>query len=221
MVIGDKSVFWQALIFTIIIFGIGLLLGYYLELSRANTIELNLLSSEINLLDEQMRGRIVEGSNLSCAIAKGSTFAFADKIYEEAIKLEKYDSSSKFNREMMIVLHKRYDLLRTMLWDESMKLKKKCPDFHTVVYFFDYATEDIELEGRQSFFSNLLLDTKNNNPSKILLIPISTNLELASVEVVIENYGIESTPSVLIDEKRIVDEIVTLEEMEALIFSRK
>ena len=219
MVEGSKSVFWQALIFTIVIFGLGLLFGYYLESSRASSVELNLLSSEVSLLDEQIRGRIVEDSNLSCEIAMGSTFAFADKIYEEALNLEKYDSSSKFNKDVLVVLHKRYDLLRAMLWDESIKLRKRCSSFHTVVYFFEYAPENIELKGRQGFFSKLLLDVKNNHPGEILLIPIASNLDLASVQLAMENYGVEEMPSVLIDEKRVVSEIVTLEEMEGFIFS--
>lgn len=216
---GSKHVFWQAFVFTIVVFGVGIVFGYYLESSRASNVEFNLLASEINLLDQQMRGKIVGESNLSCEIAVGSTFTFADKIYEDALKLEKYGSSSKFNEEIMLVLHRRYDLLRTMLWDESIKLKKRCPSFHTVVYFFDYEPESVELKGEQDFFSRLLIDAKNSNPGRILLIPIAANLDLSSVELAIENYKIKKMPSVLIDEKTVVDEIVTLQEMEGFIFS--
>ena len=35
MVGGSKSVFWQALVFTVVIFAIGLLFGFYLESLRA------------------------------------------------------------------------------------------------------------------------------------------------------------------------------------------
>ena len=220
MVGGSKSVFWQALVFTVIIFGVGLLLGYYLESSRASKVELNLLNSEVALLDEQIRGRIIEDSNVSCEVAIGSTFAFADKIYGEALALEKYDSSSKFNKEIMIVLHKRYDILRMMLWDESLKLKKRCPSFHTVIYLFEYSPENIEIKGRQGYFSNLLLDVKNNNPGKILLIPIAANLDLASIDVAMEIYGINELPSIIIDEKKVVNNIITLEEIEKMIFSK-
>ena len=49
----SKHVFWQALVFTVIIFAMGLILGFYLESSRTNEVELRLLGSEVNLLDEQ------------------------------------------------------------------------------------------------------------------------------------------------------------------------
>ena len=220
MVSGSRNVFWQALVFTIIVFGLGLLLGYYFEISRASSLELNLLSSEMSLFDEQLRSKIVGESNLSCEVAVGSTFAFADKIYDEALRLEKYDSSSKFNRDVLLVLHRRYDLLRTMLWDESISLKKRCPGFHTVVYFFNYSPEDVELKGRQVFLSRLLTDVKNEHPSDVLLIPIASNLDLISVEIAMESYGVKNSPAILIDEKKVVDYIVTLKEMEDFIFSQ-
>jgi hypothetical protein len=217
---GNKSVFWQALIVTILIFIVGLIFGYYIESSRTSTVELNLLSSEVNLLDEQLRGNIVENSNLSCEIAVDSTFAFADKVYDEALKLEQYDLSSKFNSEIMLALHRRYDLLRTMLWTEAVTLKKRCPGFHTVVYFFDYTSKDIDIKAKQSFFSNLLKDVKDGNPSKVLLIPIAADLDLASVEIAMQNYGVKSSPVILIDENKIVNDVVTLKEIEDLIFSK-
>jgi hypothetical protein len=215
----SKSVFWQALIVTIVIFAAGLVLGYYLESSRATGVEISLLGSEMNLLDEQMRAKIIGDSNVSCDLAVESTFAFADKIYGEALKLEQYGASSKFTNEVMLVLHRRYDLLRMMLWDESVKLKARCGGFHTVVYFFDYNSEDMNIKARQAFFSNILLDVKNGRPGEVLLIPIASNLDLASVDLAMENYQVSMTPSVLIDERKIVGDIVTFDEMSGFVFS--
>ncbi len=216
---GSKSVFWQALIATIVVFAAGLVLGYYLESSRATSVEINLLGSEVNLLDEQMRAKIIGDSNISCDLAVESTFAFADKIYSEAVKLEDYEASSKFTNDVMLVLHRRYDLLRMMLWDESVKLKSRCGGFHTVVYFFDYGSDDVDVKARQTFFSNMLLDVKNAHPGEVLLIPIAGNLDLASVDLAMENYNVLKTPSIVIDEKKIVDDIVTIEEMNNFVFS--
>ena len=216
--VGSKSAFWQALVFTIIVFAIGLIFGFYLESSRASTVEISLLGSEINLLDQQLRGEIIKNSNVDCKISLESTFAFADKVYEEAVKLEEYESSSKFNRETMLVLHKRYDLLRTMFWLEAVTLKARCPTFHTVVYFFDYGTEDIKIKARQTFFSNLLMDVKNKNPGRILLIPIAADLDLAAVDMAMQNYKVRSSPMILIDEKEMVGDVITSKELEKLIF---
>src|SRR3989338_8184405 len=109
--VNTKHAFWQALIFTIIIFSIGLIMGYFLENSRADKIELSLLNSEISILDQQIRNRGITQFDIGCEEAKESTFSFANKIYDEAVQLEKYDSQAKFVQTTKI-LHKRYDLLR-------------------------------------------------------------------------------------------------------------
>ncbi|MDP3881399.1 MAG: hypothetical protein Q8Q31_00790 [Nanoarchaeota archaeon] len=216
--VNNKHAFWQALIFTIIIFSIGLIFGYFIESSRSDKAELALLKSEVNFLDEQLRGRIIESSNLSCDIAQKSTFTFADRIYQEALKLEKYDAASKFDRETLNVLHQRYDILRMMLWFEGKKVQERCNGFHTVVYFFQYDPQDVEIRAKQAFFSRLLMDIKNRKGDEILLIPIAANLDLASIQLANANNNISQIPAILIDSERVVDEVVTLEEMERIIF---
>jgi hypothetical protein len=217
---SNKHVFWQALVFTVIIFGIGLILGYFLETQRAGKIEFNLMNSEINMVDEQLRYSMLQNSNISCDLATKSIFSFADKIYEEAQTLEKYDSSTKFTRDAMISMHKRYDLLRTMLWDEAINTKARCGNFHTVVYFFDYSTDDVGKRGEQTFYGRMLTDLKNAYPDEILLIPIAANLDIASIELAKENYNIQIIPSIIIDEKKIVSGETTVEELEKAIFGK-
>lgn len=215
----SKHAFWQALIFTIVIFGLGLLLGVFLEDSREDSARQALLKSELNILDDQLRDRIIEDFGVDCDLAKKSLFDFADKIYDEAFRLEVYDGSSQFNRESFYTLHRRYDLLRTLLWTEAVTLKDTCDeDFHTVVYLYEYASDDIDVESKQNFYSRLLLELKEKYEGEILLIPIAGNTELSSVELLKENYGISELPILIIDEDRKVNEIVTLEELEDIIF---
>lgn len=216
--VSNKSAFWQALILSSFIFGLGIILGFFLEGSRADKIELNVMKSEISVLDEQLRNRILEDSTISCALGFESTFSFADDIYDEAVKLEKYDAASKF-RSMLKVVHTRYDLLRMQVWADALYLKKNCStDIHTIVYFFQYDTEDVDIKAQQTTFSRLLVDLKEQYPGEILLIPIAANLDLNSVELAMQVYKIKKTPSILIDEQEVVDEIVTFEALENLVF---
>ena len=217
--VNSKHAFWQALVFTAVVFVLGLMLGFFLENSRASEIELNLIHSEINLLDEQLRNRVINELNVSCSLAVDSTFEFADRIYAEAVKLEKYDSASKFTDDLKII-HKRYDLLRVILWSDAARLRKNCgEDFHTVVYFFNYNSEDLNVKAEQATFSRLLVDLKDKYPGDILLIPIAGNLELESITLAKEFYDIES-PAILIDDKRVIDEIVTFNELENTVFKQ-
>ncbi|MBI2632599.1 hypothetical protein HYW75_06345 [Candidatus Pacearchaeota archaeon] len=150
--VNNKHAFWMALVFTLIIFALGLMSGFFFESSRADDLRLRVEHSEINLLDEQLRTRVISDLNVGCSLAMENTFDFADKIYEEAVKLEEYDSASKFTSSLMEV-HKRYDLLRMMLWVEASKLRNNCTkDFHIAVYFFDYNIQDFDTRARQTTF---------------------------------------------------------------------
>jgi len=67
--VNSKYAFWQALVFTILIFVLGIFSGFFLENSRADSIEVNLMNSEINLLDEQLRTRITDDLDIECDLA--------------------------------------------------------------------------------------------------------------------------------------------------------
>ena len=213
----SRHVFWQALVFTVVIFVIGLVAGFFLEVSRSSSIENAVAKSETSLLDEQLRNRAIGSLNVSCAEAIDSTFAFADSIYSEAQQLEQYGTSSTFT-DSLISLHKRYDLLRTMLWFESIDLRGKCQgSFHTVVYFYDFDTDDVSVKAKQVFFSRALADLKNRNPGNVLLIPIARNLDLESVRVASDEFGVTTSPAIVIDEKTKVYEINSYDEFEKLV----
>ena len=211
---NNEHAFWQALVFTFIIFIIGFIFGFFLEVFRGDKMESVLLNSEINLLDEQLRASTGDYFNISCNEIEEGLFNFADKIYYESIKLEKYERSERFS-ETLFLIHKRYDLLRMMLWGETIKAKKDCKsDFHTVVYLYEYETEDIDKQSKQAFFSRLLFDLKTKNPDKVLLIPIAVNTELDSVNLSTRSYNISSYPVIIVDEKKIFTEVIKFGDFE-------
>lgn len=216
--VGNKGAFWQALVFTLVVFGIGMIFGYFLENSRADKIEFALIGSEINLLDEQLRSGIIGSGNLSCDVAVASTFSFADKIYSDALMLEKYADAGKFSNDVLMALHRKYDLLRMILWDESIRLRNRCGGFNTIVYFFHYNIGDINLKARQVLYSRILMDIKNKHSNKVLLIPIASNMDLASVELAMEKYRVEETPSIFVNENKVISEVITFEEFEKIVF---
>lgn len=218
--VGSKRAFWQAFIFTAIIFGIGLMIGFFFEVSRANSAENVVSDAEISLLDEQLRNRAATELNLSCDAAVESMFQFADSIYNDASALEQQDASTQFSNRFAS-LHRRYDLLRTILWIEGISLKNRCGNsFHTVVYLYTYKPREVEARAQQSFYSRLLLDLKYAHPEEILLIPIATNTNLGSVDLILQRYNISHMPAIIVDENVSITNIATLEELERIVFQR-
>ena len=110
--------------------------------------------------------------------------------------------------------------MRVNLWLESLKLRARCNEsFHTVLYFFDYGSTEVEVRSRQRVLSLILLDLKYKYPDEVLLLPIAANLDLDSVDVIRENYNISISPSIIIDESYVLSSIITLDELEKEIFN--
>ncbi len=216
--VNSKHAFWQALIFALIVFVFGMFIGFYLENARVERVQNALLVTEINTLDEQVRNSIIENTKIGCNISTKSTFEFADKIYNEATRLELYDSSSKFTSELKTI-HKKYDLLRMMLWEESQTIREKCPNkFHTAIYLFTYDTQDIALRSKQTVFSRILIELKEKHGSDVLLIPIAADLNISSVELIKQVYNVTSLPAIIVDERKVITQLPTYEELEKDIF---
>lgn len=216
--VGNKNAFFQALIFTILVFMLGLLAGSYLEFFRADNFQQAALSSEINLLDQQIRRDTLGSFDVSCESAKSGLFNFADKVYRDALLLEEYDSASKLSNQLEI-LHRKYDLLRVLLWMEAIDVREECgDDFHTVVYFFKYGLEDIDVNSEQIVYSRLLKDLKDEHVDDVLLIPIATNLDIESVEIILNSYGLGTGPLIFVDETIVIDGIPAYDELETIVF---
>ncbi|MAG10868.1 hypothetical protein CMI44_00965 [Candidatus Pacearchaeota archaeon] len=216
---NDKHVFWEALVVAVFIFGIGIIFGIFLENSRAERISEIYSTSEINLLDLQIQTELLGVENINCEQAVKKNIEFADKVYEDAKILEEYERASRL-KENLVQQHERYDLLRTLLWLNSLKIKERCDggNFHTVVYLYDYLPEDIEEKNKQAVFSRFLEELKEEKGDTIILIPIAKNLDISSLDLLIEGYGIEQT-SIILDETLVVEELSDLNKIEEKIDS--
>ncbi|MEK6927697.1 MAG: hypothetical protein AABX11_04660 [Nanoarchaeota archaeon] len=212
----NKRIFWQALLSTLLIFGIGLILGLFLENYRSDNAEVMLINSEVRILDEQLRISSLGVINVSCDTVRSNTFDFANEIYLEALKLEDYDSSHKF-KDTFLVLHKRYDLLRFLLWTEVLGLEQRCGQtFHTIVYLYDYSSDDLQQKARQNYFGRYLGELKEKYPEDMLLLPIAADMDLSSVNYVLDKYEIANMPAVIFDGQVVItenDDLVNLDKL--------
>tara|TARA_Y100000310_G_scaffold289197_1_gene315425 strand:+ start:3827 stop:4498 length:672 start_codon:yes stop_codon:yes gene_type:complete len=214
---SNRHVFWEALIVTIFIFGIGMMLGISLENRRSATIAELYIESELNLLDLKIQADILNLGILNCEAAEKENIKFGDRIFEEARLLQKLEESQTLT-DSLKQQHKKYDLLRTLFWVNSIKIKKQCNStFHTIVYIYDYATILLEQKARQSAFSKYISELKQEKGDKVILIPIAGNMDLLSTESLMLEYEIEKLPVIIIDESEKIYEIEQLSEINALV----
>lgn len=201
MEIRNRNIFWESLILAVFIFALGILLGYFLEMNRTKDIITLYQQSELDMLDVKIQESAFSLEDIDCNYSLIENVNFADRIYNEAKLLEDYEDSSKLSEGIMLQ-HKKYDLLRTLLWINTLKLKEQCPNnIKTIVYFYEYKPENLDIKSQQLIFSRKLEELKNNLGNEIILIPIAGNLDLNSINYMKSVYNIKSLPVVLIDEK--------------------
>ena len=138
---SNNILFLEALILALFIFGLGILLGVFIEDARMTNIQDKYLSSRTNLLDIQTFSELMNNPEFPCEYAIKKNIEFGNKIYEDSLILARYENSRSLKDNLM-EQHKIYDLLRTIFWVNSMNLKNRCSEFHTLVYLYNYNEQD-------------------------------------------------------------------------------
>lgn len=216
--LGNKHTFWQALIVALLIFWSGILLGIMFEQSRADKLKNFYYGSETEIFDMRVQQELLRISNVSCAFVAEQSILSADRIYEEARQLEKYDAASKVSEDVRR-LHKRYDLLRVMLWAALQEHQLRCKeDFNVVVYLYQYDKPSVERQAQQLTMSKVLLDLKKKHGDSVILIPIAYDSDIRSLEVLREIHGIKEVPAVVINERYQIHELQSMEELEKYLY---
>lgn len=214
MEIKKYSYFWEALIITVFVFALGIFLGFLIEQNRTEKIVSLFQQSEIDLLDIRIQDGLLDIKKIDCENILKEVIDFADRTYQSALLLQRYEDANQISKSI-VIQHKKYDLLRTILWLDSIKIKEKCNfSLNTVVYFYEYNSNRLDLKSKQDTFSKRLTEVKYEYAEKIMLIPIAGNLEITSINFLKNSYNVTFLPSILINEKFKIEEIEDLDKIE-------
>jgi len=203
--IKGKGIFAEVLILAVLVLLIGFILGFHVESLRTNAVINETRSFEIEALDLKLQDYYYQTmDNAACNQAIEQNLIFAENLYQKGLILEQYENANQISEDLARE-KKRYVLLKTELWFNSILLKNKCggegKTFHTVVYFYSNDKNDLVKNGVQMAFSNMLKQVKEQQGNKIILLPIAGDLGLNSVNLQEKVYNITQLPTILIDEK--------------------
>jgi hypothetical protein len=202
MLKSKKHVFWEALLITVVIFLAGLFLGMLIEANNSTKISDLYTQSEISLTDASAAARLTEELELDCEAIRKANIDLADRVYEEAKLLELYEDSGKLTNSMEL-LHKKYDLLRTLLWSSNQKSLERCENYNLLVYLYQYGSEETEVKATQNVWSKILLEVRKENEN-ILLLPIAANQNLTSLDLLVEEHQIQRLPALVINNNQVL-----------------
>ena len=208
----NKKTFLEAFVFTLIVFVFGILIGMTMENKNLNAMNEAYMNSQVTMFDTYLASTLIN-SNDSCEFVKEQSIELANKIYSEAELLDTYDDFSEIYNDLTIV-HKKYDVLRTMLWSISSQKLGNCSNYNIVVYLYDYGTEDLTQQAYQNTWSRFLGEFKEKMGDNIILIPIAANQESFSLDILLQNFNIERYPAVIVNNKDIFYEVPKMDEFE-------
>jgi len=213
MLRSKKRVFWEALLLTFVVFILGILIGVAFESSKVSEVNNYYVMSEISLMEVFALNSMIDSNLVSCDILAKSNLDFANRIYSEAILLEKYEDSGKISEGIKLA-HKKYDILRTFLWVNSIKTLERCKNnYSDVIYLYEYFPEDLTQKAEQNVWSKVLYDLKSEKGDKILLIPIAVDAGLISLYSLIEKFNITDYPVVIIKEKYLIYDLSSVDDL--------
>lgn len=215
MLKSKKNVIWEALIVTVAIFLAGLFFGVLMEQGNSAKISNLYLQSEISLADAMATSRLTEDFRFNCNEIRQGNIDFANRIYEEAKLLEKYEESGELTNGMAL-LHKKYSLLRTLLWTSNQKSLDRCHNYNLVVYLYESQNEDTAVKAKQNVWSKILLDIKMEN-NNILLLPIAADQNLTSLDLLIGGHGITQLPALIINNDKVLYSLESVESTQAFL----
>lgn len=221
MINSRYRVFIESFIFAALIMLIGFILGFYVESYRVEKAVEESKNFEIEALDLKLQNYYYQMMNeASCTAAINQNFIFADDIYEKGLLLERYEEANQLNDEIKRE-KKRYVLLKTELWLNSILLKEKCggenKTFHTLVYIYSDNQNDLAKKGEQMAVSNILGQIKEEYGNRIILLPIAGDLGLNSIELQRRIYKIDYLPSLIIDEEEVIEGFSTKDKIESFL----
>ena len=213
----QKDVFWKAAIITIIVFVLGVSLGMLIESSRTSSIRDEYKLVEVEWADIKLQSSYFQVlSPEFCDKAIKGNLNFADRVYEEGLKIERYENANKLaGKDQLLYEKQRYTLFKIDFWLNSIYLKNKCNANYTNVVYFYLDSPSLTEKPKQDTLSLILKDLKQKHGQSIMLIPIPLNLNLATVDVVKSTYDIDVSPTILINEKTKLEGLYSLEEIEA------
>ncbi len=210
---NSKNAFWEAFFLAALIFIFGIFMGIAYEGSRLDKINEYYALSEISLMDGFAMSNIIDLDKNNCQELINFNLAFADKIYLEALSLVKYEDAGKITDDLRLA-HKKYDVLRTFLWINNMKVLEKCEgNLSTVVYLYEYEEPDLNIKAINNVWSKVLSDLKQEKGNEILLISMAVDSNLASLDSMINQFNISKYPVVIINNKEIIYEITSVENL--------
>ncbi len=206
------SAYVKAGIITIVVFIAGIFFGIWLDNTRLSSVRSTLTQIETDWNDARLLSQYFQSlGGESCDAALEENLAFNSKIYQDGLAIEKAIQGSGLTAELEQE-QRRYVLLQTTFWLNSIELKNKCSfSYSNVVHLFEQKDLSREQAIENKLQSSIMLDLKEKCGNKIMLIPLAADLDLSITAAVVKQHNIEKFPAVIIDSEKVFQGVTVMD----------
>ena len=127
--------------------------------------------------------------------------------------MEKFEELNQITDELLRE-KKRYSLLKTELWLNTLLLKKKCDaSFDTIAYLYAGDPTNSRIVAEQKIISNVLKDLKKEKGNLLVLLPVAGDLGLNAVELQKRVHNVTRLPVIIINEEIVLEGFNSIDEI--------
>ncbi len=212
----SKDKYLIAAIITLLIFALGLTLGFIIDEKRYSLIEEANMEQEAKYLSLQVQYLYLNSFrsyNNSCPILSATLKETVQDLSDTLSEVIAYEEEEKVTDKRKEVVMRRYTLDNLRYWLLAQEGKKECHlDLVTILYFYSSNCPSCPNQG------TILTFFKKQFGEKVLIFPI--NLDFRSKEPMIEiamaQFNITKYPTIVIDDKK-YEGVIKKEELEPII----
>lgn len=209
------NIYTRSLVLTIFIFLIGVMIGVLIDNVRISEIKKGLGESEIIWEDTRLLNIYIgKMGGEECEVAFEENLAYNDRVYRYGRDIEREIGATTFTPEAEQEWRK-YVLLQFQFWLNSIELKEKCNfDYSNVVHLSKRKDLTNEEGIENKLQSTILVDLKERCGKSMMLIPLTADADLESINIVLRQHAITKFPAVIIDEKHVFQGLTPAEDFE-------
>ncbi len=192
------KVYITAAIITLVVFSLGVGLGFYISNEKYDIIRYDLENLQLNQKDIELELLLISSiGEQSCDTLKYEIEKTASLSTELGEKVSYYDKEMIKNPEFYI-LKKQYIMTLIEFWNYWELFKRNCnSSVNTVLYF--YAINNCDDCQAQGFVLSFL---KEEHPEKIMIFALDKDEDLYSLNLVKNIYNVTKTPTLIINNEK-------------------
>jgi hypothetical protein len=197
--------FLVSLVIGVLIFSLGLFVGYGLDVLRIKDVSTSLNDVELQTLDYITSQEFLDAfGGDRCELLNKGLVSMTPKIVDLGQTLTKYEEKNIFTGEEYKFLKSKYFLLEIRSYTLFTKLKEECNfDGDLILYFYDQHQEDSE---RQGYILDRLV-----NSDDVHIFSFDRSFEIISF--MIDRYEIKTGPTLIINEEKKFEGVTYLDEL--------